>query len=157
MKHEVMEPSRLIYRVFLLMVFAVLCSVFGGCALMDSGVDPQVVDELQEIVDENMSDVSDGSDLPDDGSAGGGGGRLAPWEVWGKAEGGNLRPESLEGAGEQESGVRGQKLETLEKFARAFEPFHLDICRTGGVQVGEYDELWHIYNDEVRPYLESAE
>jgi len=80
MSANVMEPTRLMNRILLIAIFALLCTVLGGCAMTQSGVDAQVVDDLQAVVDENMSDVSDGSDLPDDGSAGGGGGRPAPWE-----------------------------------------------------------------------------
>ena len=41
----------------------------------------------------------------------------------------------------------------LLRFARLFEPVHQVIRKRGGAQVDEYMELWHVYNDEVRPIL----
>ncbi len=41
----------------------------------------------------------------------------------------------------------------LLRFARLFEPVHQAICKRGAAQVDEYMELWHVYNDDVRPIL----
>ena len=44
--------------------------------------------------------------------------------------------------------------DTLLRFARLFEPVHQAIGKRGAAQVDEYMELWHVYNDDVRPILE---
>jgi len=49
-----------------------------------------------------------------------------------------------------------KQIDTLLKFAEEFEPTHQAISDNGAVQVSEYEDVWHTYNNDVRPILVEA-